>query len=40
MALPDQKRIRMLEEKENYKHLGTLERDIITQAEMKEKIRK
>ena len=38
--LPNQEKIRMLGEKENYKYLGILEADTIKQAEMKEKVRK
>ena len=37
---PNQKSIRKIEEKENYKYLGILEADAIKQTEMKEKIRK
>ena len=40
IELPNQKGIRMLGEKENYKYLEILEMDTIKQAEMKEKIRK
>ena len=37
IKLPNQERIRMLGEKENYKYLGKLEVNTIKQAEMKEK---
>ena len=40
IELPNQERIRILEEKKNNKYLGVLEADIIKQAKMKEKIRK
>ena len=40
VELPNQVVIRMLGEKETYKHLGILEADTIKQAEMKEKIKK
>ena len=38
IELPNQERIRMLGEKENYKYLGILEANTMKQAEMKEKI--
>ena len=38
--LLNQGKIRTLREKETYKYLGILERDIIKQVEMKEKIKK
>ena len=37
IELPNQDKIRMFGEKENYKYLGILEADTIKQAEMKEK---
>ena len=37
MELPNQDKIRTLEEKEMYKYLGILEADTIKQVEMKEK---
>ena len=40
MELPNQDKIRMLGEKENYKYLGIFENDTIKQVEMKEKLRK
>ena len=40
MELPNQDKIRMLGEKENYKYLGILEADTIKQMEMKDKITK
>ena len=40
IELPNQVRVRMLEEKENYKYLRILEADTIEQAQMKEKIAK
>ena len=40
IEVPNQKRIRALGEKENYKYLRILEADSIKQAEIKEKIRK
>ena len=40
IELPNQERIRMLGEKENYNYLGIFEADTIKQAEMKEKIKK
>ena len=40
IQLSNQKRIRTLGEKENYKYLGILETDTMKQAEMNEKIRK
>ena len=40
MELPNQEKIRTLEEKETYKYLEILEADIIKQEEMKEKIKK
>ena len=40
MELPNQDKIRTLEEKETYKYLGLLEADTIKQEEMKEKIKK
>ena len=40
IELQNQKCIRMLGEKVNYKYLGILEADTIKQAEMREKIRK
>ena len=40
MELPNQNKIRTLEEIENYKYLGILEADTIKQGEMKDKIQK
>ena len=40
MERPNQDKIRTLEEKETYKHLGTLKADTIKQEEMKENIKK
>ena len=40
VELPNQKSIRMLGEKVDYKYLGILVADTIKQAEKKEKIRK
>ena len=40
MELPNQDKIRTLEENETYKYLGILEADTIKQVEMKDKIRK
>ena len=40
MELPNQKKIRMLGEKEMYKYLGILEANTIKHVEMKEKIKK
>ena len=40
IELLNEKRIGMLQEKENYKYLGILKAYIIKQEEMKEKIRK
>ena len=40
MELPNQDKIRTLEEKETYKYLGILEADTIKQVDMKEKIKK
>ena len=40
MELPNQEKIRTLEEKETYKYLGILEVDTIKQVQMKEKIEK
>ena len=40
IELPNQERIMIFREKENYKYLRILEADRIKQAEMKEKIRK
>ena len=40
MELPNQDKIRSLEENENYKYLGILEADTIKQVEMKDKFRK
>ena len=40
MELPNQVKIRTLEEKETYKYLGILEADTIKKVEMKEKIKK
>ena len=40
MELPNQVRIRTLEEKETYKYLGILEADTIKQVQMKDTIRK
>ena len=37
MELPNQDKIRTLEEKETYKYLGIFEADIIKQEETKEK---
>ena len=37
--LPNQDKIRTLEEKETYKYLGILEADTIKQEEIKEKIK-
>ena len=37
IELPNQEKIRMLEEKETYKYLGMLEADTIKQVEMDEK---
>ena len=37
IELPDQEKIKILGEKENYMHLGILEAYIIKQVEMKEK---
>ena len=37
IELPNQEKIRILGEKENYKYLGVLEADTIKQMEMKEK---
>ena len=36
---PNQEKIKMLREKENYKYLGILEANTIKQVEMKEKIK-
>ena len=38
IELPNQEKIRILEETETYKYLGLLQADTIKQAEMKEKI--
>ena len=38
IELPNQERIRMLGEKENYMYLGILKADTIKHVEMKEKI--
>ncbi len=38
IEMPNQERIRTLEEKENYKYLGILERDDIKETKMKKKI--
>ena len=40
MELPNQDKIRTLEEKQTYKYLGILEADTIKQVEMEEKIKK
>ena len=40
MELPNQDKIRTLEEKETYKYLGILEADTIKQVEIKEIIQK
>ena len=40
LELPNQDKIRTLEENEIYKHLGILEADTIKQVEMKDKIQK
>ena len=40
LELPNQDKIRTLEENETYKYLGILEADTIKQVEMKDKIRK
>ena len=40
IEIPNQERIRILGEKENYKYLRILELDIIKKEKMKEKIRK
>ena len=40
MELPNQDKIRTLEENETYKYLGILEADTIKQVEMKDKIQK
>ena len=40
MELPNQDKIRTLEEKETYKYFGVLEANTIKQEEMKEKIKK
>ena len=40
IELPNQERIRILGEKENYNYLGILEEDTIKQLEIKEKIRR
>ena len=40
MELPNQVKVRTLEEKEIYKYLGILEADTIKQVEMKDKIQK
>ena len=40
MELPNQDKIRMLGENENYEYLGILEADTIKQVEMKDKIQK
>ena len=40
MELPNQDKIRTLEEKETYKYLGILEADTIKQVDMKEKVMK
>ena len=40
MELPNQDKIRKLEEKGSYKYSGILEADTIKQVEMKEKIKK
>ena len=40
MELPNQDKIRTLEENETYKYLGILEADTIKQGEMKDKIQK
>ena len=40
MELPNQDKIRTLEEKETYKYLAILEADTIKKVEMKEKIKK
>ena len=40
IKLPNQERIRILGQKENYKYLGILKADTIKEAEMKEKFRK
>ena len=40
MELPNQEKIRTLEEKETYKYLRILEVNTIKQVEMKEKLRK
>ena len=37
IKLPNQEKIRVLEEKENYRYMGILEVDTIKQVEMKEK---
>ena len=37
IELPNQERIRTLEEKENYNHLGIFETDAIKQVDRKEK---
>ncbi len=40
MELPNQDKIRELEEKETYEHLVILESDTIKQVDMKEEIKK
>ena len=40
IELTNQKKIRMLEQKETYKYLGILEADTIKHVEMKEKFKK
>ena len=40
MELPNQDKIRTLDENETYKYLGILEADTIAQVEMKDKIQK
>ena len=40
MEIPNQDKIRTLEEKESFKYLGILEAETIKQVEMKEKIQK
>ena len=40
MELPNQDKIRTLEENKTYKYLGILEADIIKRMEMKDKIQK
>ena len=40
IELPNQEKIRMLREKENYKNLGILEADTIKQVEMKKDLQR